>query len=118
MLRTSPSFDILQDFDEGAATLDFLGDIAAADAGPANSSLEFELTELPFAEAAPETQATSEDADASPSQEGDAGPGPPGQPNRKRSAAASERNKLHQRTFRERQRVLYDAVFAETWATF
>jgi hypothetical protein len=114
MLQTSPSFDILRDFDEAAATLDFLGDTAAADADPANSSLEFELTEVPLAEAAPETRATSADAAAAPSQEGDAGS--PGQPNRKRSA--SERNKIHQRKFREKQRVPYDAVFAETWATF
>ena len=118
MLRTSPSFDILQDFDEAATTLDFLGCSVAADTDLANSSLEFELTELPFEEAAPETQATSADAYASPSQEGDAGPRPSGQPNRKRNAAASERNKLHQRTFRDRQRVPYDAVFADTWPTF
>ncbi len=115
MLQTSPSFDILQDFDEAATTLDFLGTAAAADTDPANSSLsfEFELTELPLAEAAPVLPATSADAASAPSQEGDAGP-----PGLSRKRTASERNRIHQRNFREKQRVSYDAVFADSRAMF
>ncbi len=114
MLQTSPSSDILQDFDEAATMLDFLGTAAAADTDPANLSFEFELTELPLVEAAPVLPAKSADAASAPSQDGDAGP--PGLSNRERTASELERNRIHQRNFREKQRVSYDAVFADSRA--